>query len=218
MNTVKKLWNGEFPLPTVFWGFGVLAWFVVFGIEVLIGENYVFLSMAGIVTLLTGFIILLKITYYPLVYISIWRSATKYQGSKVWSVFAKVLAVILGLLLALNLYVYVYLEKGRLLVDILNEVEAINKSAPQKSGRLVLVKAERDYMTIIQHFHIDEPINKLDVASEQAQYKKLSKIVYCTKKNRLYALDNGASFRDIFYDKEGKKLFEIFVTRERCNT
>ncbi len=92
---VKRLWMGEVPLATTYWGWGV-------GLNILLAILIVVLAiLARVVRGVALFMPLyvayyyFKIAYTVFIMIAIWRSAGRYTGPRTWAVLARV-AVILG--------------------------------------------------------------------------------------------------------------------------
>ena len=104
MSTSKEKWffgklaNGDFGLAKTYWFYGVLVGFIVSVVMKLIAS--------------IGLLVIVMLTHaaygIPLI-MGIWRAATKYEGSKIWAVLAKI-AVVLGvIMLATNLILIVRL-------------------------------------------------------------------------------------------------------------
>lgn len=98
-NRLKKFWLGDVDLWISFWIFGVCAVtllpsvlvfiFVMIGIKFSIDTPNLFGILGGIIFLAYGIFVI----------VGIWRSASKYQGSKKWSLLAKL--VIIGFIILL---------------------------------------------------------------------------------------------------------------------
>jgi len=90
---IKKLIDGDFGLAKTYWLFGVVG-----GIA---------LNLLMMLVILTGSVVLivtamlLSFAFATAIFIAIWNSATKYSGSKFWSVLAKIIVVlnVVGLVL-----------------------------------------------------------------------------------------------------------------------
>ena len=91
---ILRFWNGDVPLWKSYWLVGSLAsipiWFLI---------NLVYVFSFGLA-------FAISIGFQVFLYVGIWRSSDKYEGSKIWSVLAKV-AIIFGLILSL-LYVFAF--------------------------------------------------------------------------------------------------------------
>ncbi|WP_456416530.1 hypothetical protein [Thiolapillus sp.] len=100
MGNVKALWKGDVALWKTFW---------IFGIAVFVAYNFLFsgvffllsgtsLALGKIVLTLLLFLAGISIVYFVVILVSIWRSAGKYTGNRLWSLAARgaVLLVVIG--------------------------------------------------------------------------------------------------------------------------
>jgi len=88
----KKLYDGDFGLPKTYWLFGVLANIVLKGVTILVS--------ASDSILLIGVSLLAIVVYSIIQMIGLWNAASRYTGSKVWAILAKI-SVVLGVLVIL---------------------------------------------------------------------------------------------------------------------
>ncbi len=89
----QKLIQGRYGLAKTYWGFGFGIGLILYIISIAVGS-------AGSPTLAIIWILGLY-TYTVIVWIAIWRSASRYSGPIIWSGLAK-FAVILGILAAVG--------------------------------------------------------------------------------------------------------------------
>ncbi len=81
---LQKIWNGDYPLPVMFWGLFLLVPTVLRVILMVSG----FVTIAdetnstGHDVLVIGLMASLLLAYYIFVFIGTWRSASKYSKSK----------------------------------------------------------------------------------------------------------------------------------------
>ena len=104
---LAKLWRGEIALWVSFWILGVCVvtilpdllvfLFLMIDLKLPIGSLSTSATFYGIV----GGIIFLA--YGSLVTVGIWKSASKYQGPKKWSILAKTMAIGFAIFLLYNL-------------------------------------------------------------------------------------------------------------------
>jgi len=94
MDLIKSLWRGDISLAKTFWLFG-------FCVNLLFsaGINYFLILNKQALSTSAGYIslwllIILSLIYAPFIYISIWRSANKYQGLQRYAIGAKILVII----------------------------------------------------------------------------------------------------------------------------
>ena len=97
MDLIKSLWRGDISLAKTFWLFG-------FSVNLLFraGIDYFLVLNTQEHSTSTGYIslwvlIVLSLIYTPFIYISIWRSANKYQGLQRYAIIAKILVIIGGI-------------------------------------------------------------------------------------------------------------------------
>jgi hypothetical protein len=92
---VEKIFLGDYGLPMTYWAFGVLGGLVW-------GAAIAAMALDPYGDLISSVQILFA-SYYGMVYVGIWRSATRYGGSKVWAVLAKFVVVLTSVLTAIGL-------------------------------------------------------------------------------------------------------------------
>ena len=91
MRLIGNLWNGDVPLVKAFWIYSVIISIVFIYVPPIFYFNGYLPSMP----VFRGLFIAhfwISFIYIFFVLVAIWRSAMKYEGSKVWSFFA-VLAI-----------------------------------------------------------------------------------------------------------------------------
>jgi len=95
-----KLINGDYGLAKTYWLYGVLV-----GIGLNIIQRLVLASGADSIAVVI--IITLALVAYSVVWlIGLWRASNRYEGSKVWSILAKI-AAIFGLISSVFTVVFV---------------------------------------------------------------------------------------------------------------
>lgn len=96
MDGMMKLWRGEQSLKMAFWFFGVIIKLVLFLIlnSVNTMAKYGLLPPAAFYLLLS-----LMMVYNVVCYVGIWRSASRYDGVRIWAVLAKIYVAVFALLL-----------------------------------------------------------------------------------------------------------------------
>jgi len=85
-NFLKSLWNGDEGLAKTYWIYGVVIGNIGFKALTIAGgetSNNLFLTA-----------VFLNAVYMTFILPCIWKSATKYEGSKIWSILAKILVVL----------------------------------------------------------------------------------------------------------------------------
>jgi hypothetical protein len=94
MDLIKALWRGDLSLAKTFWLFGCcvnLLLNLAFGYLIVFNPE-VILTPPGFVTFWVLFGV--QLVYFPFIYVSIWRSANKYQGPQVWAILAKFMVIV----------------------------------------------------------------------------------------------------------------------------
>lgn len=154
MELLKQLWLGEVPLARTYWVFGVLIGALFSIAAVTIEFNYIeiYKSFGNIPTysLLTA-----QYTYFPFIYVAIWRSSNKYTGPNHWAVLAKI-AVVLGVLMLISNAIKVYENLTKVTESqLLETADLLNKSLPlmvDNVTQLYRVSAEKKQLTY--HYQI----------------------------------------------------------------
>ncbi|KNA47623.1 hypothetical protein BFX12_14200 [Vibrio cholerae] len=96
-NIIAKLMSGDYRLVDVFWA----GYVVVGAILTSIGTKQQTVESALAVVILMSI-------YYFVISIAVWSSATQYKGKRVWTILAKIMAVIGILSSVINLGVLGY--------------------------------------------------------------------------------------------------------------
>ncbi|KXS32537.1 MAG: Uncharacterized protein AWT59_1370 [Candidatus Gallionella acididurans] len=93
---MENLWFGDLGLATTYWVYGVLGG-IVWGIAIFALKPD---PQGDLILVLWS----LFACYYFVVYVGVWRSATKYVGNKIWTVLAKFAVIIVVLPVAINFF------------------------------------------------------------------------------------------------------------------
>lgn len=88
MDIIGRIWTGQAGLARTYWLYGVAASFV-WGIALSMVTPGSPVAMAAVAALLA---------YFVIVNVGIWRSASQYDGPKVWAVLAKMAVAALPVL------------------------------------------------------------------------------------------------------------------------
>lgn len=103
MNTLSKLWRGEYSLAKTYWLFGVVA-NIVLGIPINLYNMVTPESQASYAYYFLAYLILYAF-YNVIASIGLWRSASAYTNGVVWKYISKAVSVI-GLLTILGATIY----------------------------------------------------------------------------------------------------------------
>lgn len=91
MELVVNIWKGKLPLWKVFWLYG-LGGAVLFGfVDQVLGSG---MKQGAVSPLVALPVVAVMVSYFTIVFVGVWRSATNYAGKLVWAVLAKFVAVI----------------------------------------------------------------------------------------------------------------------------
>lgn len=102
---IANLWNGNFGLPMTYWAYGVLGgiiWGAVLAALRPDSPKYSF-QPAPESSDVENFVYFLMAIYYLIVYVGIWKASNKFTGSKVWTVLAKFVVVLVTVPLGIRL-------------------------------------------------------------------------------------------------------------------
>jgi hypothetical protein len=88
---LRRLWAGRLPLGTAFWWYAI-----VWGTALNLGATLLALALlaADVSAVVAVVIAAMPIPYNLLALVAVWRSATAYQGPRLWADLARVLSLI----------------------------------------------------------------------------------------------------------------------------
>jgi hypothetical protein len=87
---LRRLWSGEVPLVRTFWDFGIIGGTALNALTTVL--SLALLAADGLETAaLAAF--LMPVPYNLLIVVAVWRSASAYQGRRLWASLAR-LAII----------------------------------------------------------------------------------------------------------------------------
>jgi hypothetical protein len=91
MSALRRLWQGDLPLPQAFWN-----WAVIGGIAVNLLTSILFLALIVADHVVAAFVAgyALSVPYNILVTVGVWRSAGRYEGERHWSDLARLVTVV----------------------------------------------------------------------------------------------------------------------------
>lgn len=88
---VRRLWAGEVPLVRVFWDFGIIGGTALNALTTVL--SLALLAADGLETAaLAAFA--LPIPYNLLIVVAVWRSASAYQGRRLWAGLARLAIIV----------------------------------------------------------------------------------------------------------------------------
>jgi len=90
-NIVGRLWAGEVPLARVFWSFAIIGGTALNALITLLALA---LLSSGAPAVFAVAAFALPIPYNLLVLVAVWRSASAYQGPRLWADLARIGAIV----------------------------------------------------------------------------------------------------------------------------
>ncbi|MHA3318962.1 hypothetical protein [Legionella pneumophila] len=221
MEYIKKLWKGDISLGITFWVFGVVVLGCFRILFYFINQNYIsiIVKYGNYPIYILSAIALL---YSFFIWIAIWSSSIKYNGSKFIAAVAKVI-VIISVANTLVAYNNLLFEHENVDTNNLEQVvHTLNKGLPTKIDEHVeLYKISLNNKTIIYYARF------VNLNSEQTNYLKnlnnnvenliannLNKSICNDKELKGFLKQNG----DFYYHLEidGTELFKIHITKNNC--
>ncbi|MPZ39577.1 MAG: hypothetical protein GEU95_16265 [Rhizobiales bacterium] len=90
MSALRRLWQGDLPLPQAFWN-----WAVAGGVAVNALTSILFLALIMADHLVAAFVAgyALSVPYNFIVMVGVWRSAGRYVGDRRWADVARIVTV-----------------------------------------------------------------------------------------------------------------------------
>jgi hypothetical protein len=90
MNALRRLWQGDLPLPQAFWNWAVAGGIAVNGLT-----SILFLALIMADYIVAAFIVgyALSVPYNIVVTVGVWRSAGRYEGERRWADLARIVTV-----------------------------------------------------------------------------------------------------------------------------
>lgn len=113
-NPIKRLWDGDYPLPQTYWGWGWLGSLLLAGAATVLTPLFAHVTgPAGTIVGAIGAlgVLVALVGYYVLVAVGIWRSASKYRGNPTWATLARV-AVAAGVTISVIRFIAIFFVNG----------------------------------------------------------------------------------------------------------
>jgi hypothetical protein len=207
-NLVFRLFNGDVPLVKTFWLYGVLVNFILN----LIAFSYpIFAHHPS--TLFLNIFLVVAVCYLIFIWISIVRSALKYQGRKIWTVLA-ITVVALGVI---NL-AYSVIQGYRESKEIMAQWDNITKKLPEmldSDTRLESVTVGGNdlfyHLTLVNQTKDTMDMTKFD---NETKAKVIASA--CKQPETRQFLDDNFNLIYIYQDKDGNAVGKFFITNLDC--
>jgi hypothetical protein len=212
---VRQLWRGDVRLPITYWVFGALVGLAVGLAYMVIEFNYMKIANSSFGPFLLLFLAIIVIIHQMFWSIATWRSARKYNGSRVWSVLARV-AVVIGVIQIIVAVPNLLGVGSQDRSEIEEEIALSNKSSPSMvdtSTRLDGVTLSGG--TIIYNLTIiDLAKDEFDRDSFEAVMGAQVKTTTCEKNREI--LDGVDRVSYLYRDKNGAAFARLDVSKEDC--
>ena len=90
MSALRRLWQGDLPLPQAFWNWAVAGGIAVNGLT-----SILFLGLIMADRIVAAFVAgyALSVPYNIVVTVGVWRSAERYEGERRWANLARIVTV-----------------------------------------------------------------------------------------------------------------------------
>jgi len=214
-NYFIRLWRGQISLPMTYWVWGVFLTFVVTLISgVLFGimsqnqsltSNIMILSLGAIVLLYSFFIL-----------VSIWRSASNHDGSRIWANIAKIIVVINSFLIMQEVYI-----ESKVFWDfdttITKQIESINTQLPIKiNEQAVLISAGLSNKTIYYTYKLDNIELDKNRPFNMKIFEDNIKKAVCKDGEVIEIIENNYSLMYKYRDKNEKLITQVHTDEKMC--
>ena len=211
-NYFYKLISGETSLVVVFW-----FWFIFlsFLIEVFFEMYFMQTKYAqNKENYLEFFLYFIILIYSILISLSIYRTANKYSGSKIWSFLSKLL-VSINLLFSINFFIEV--SKFYFFEDyaLEKEIESFKDKLPiQIDMNSTLIDIYKKDKTIYYKYQLHEVL--LDDKFLKNKFKKQIQDSLCEDKSTVDLLKREYTLNYIYVGKKQEEIIEIKTDKKVC--
>lgn len=215
VNYFIRLFKGQISLPMTYW-----VWFLFLNFLITITSSFYFNSLpiepSSIQRKIVLSIVFLTFLYSILILISVWRSATNHDDSKVWAIVAKIIVIINFINLMSELYATskVFLNKE---IALINQIKSINQRAPIKVAEdIYITKAVIDNKNIYYTYRLnkitEEKFSTFNISLLNDDVEKAS----CNDVEIKKLLEKNYKFNYYYTNKENKMLTNIEIKKETC--
>lgn len=216
-NLLLRIYNGDISLAITYWILNVFVGGLIINLIVLrhIDKNSeTIIKEHGEYALLTSIAIILA--YYIFINISIWRSAVKYTGPKLFATLAKLTVILFSISLLIEIFTFINKDHSeQLSVSINNE----NKDLPimlDSDTRLDSIKIDKNLIffkhTLVNFSHlapaaIADLRDSLEITINEGA---------CIDDSVLEMLRNGYKLIYVYNNKHNGYLMQISLTSSDC--
>ena len=206
----KKLFKGEVPLYIVFWfWFIFISFFIEVFFQIESSTNTFYET-----NYFQLFLYLIILTYSILIFIFVFKSANKYQGSKIWSFLAKIIISInlfLSLSYSTDIMEFYFLED----YAIEKEIKEFKKTLPMQVDSVsILIDIYKKNKTIFYNYQLfNVSINE---ENDKNRFKKQIQNSLCEDEVSLSLLKKDYILDYEYINEKEEKVINIQTKKEDC--
>ena len=211
-NILVRLLNGDIKLVYTYWIFGVAINLCLTLVTKYIELNYIALTMLESGALAIQIFVWMSVAILTFLYISIWNSATKYQGPSIWKICAKILAVLASLNLV-NTYFFTSDSDQRQ-----NDMILAQAQLPY----MIDAETRADWMEIEGRFYsykftlIDFNAEDIDADDFLENLNSNLRLSLCSEKGTLDILQAGYGIKYHYSGVEGVEIGQVTFPADLC--
>jgi len=206
----KKLISGEISLLVVFW-----FWFISLSFLFEIAFDLIFIQNQLIDTYVKQFsFYLLLLLYSILIFVIVYKSANKYEGSKAWSFLAKIIVTI-NLFFSLSFFNDIVTSHFFEDYAIEKDIEEFKSNLPiQVDSSSVLIDIYKENKIIFYNYQLFQVY--LEKESDRNRFKKQIQDSLCDDKNSLDLLKKDYILNYEYINEKEEKIINIQTKKENC--
>lgn len=215
-NIFVRVFGGDVSLPITYWVWGGLGNAISAGAYAVIEFNYASIVMSPYGDVFLNSIYAIALAYVVFIWVAVWRSAGKYQGSG-WGAVARFMVAlsVLGLVSEFVTELNQGLDEEASLTE---EIRLYNQSLPtmlDESTRMDSVTYDNDRL-LFSHTMIDSTIDEYDVEMFNEILRANITESLCVEPDSKDALDAGTTYAYAYVDMNGTFITEIDIDLADC--
>lgn len=215
-NIFVRVFSGDVSLPITYWVWGGLGNVISAGAYAVIEFNYASIVMSPYGDVFLNSFYAIVLAYVVFIWVAVWRSAGKYQGSG-WGAVARFM-VALSILGLVSEFVTGLNQGPDDEASIAEEMRLFDLSLPtmlDESTRMDSVTYDNDRI-VFNHTIIDSTIDEFDVDSFNEIIRANLTESLCVDPDTKDALDFGTRYAYAFVDMNGISITEIDIDLADC--
>lgn len=215
-NYFFRLIKGEIPLVITFWfwfifvGFTIKAFTYIYYISSYSIENPYRFEISLAITLLTFF-------YFLLIIFAIYKSAMKYEGSKIIQFLSKFVAIFCLFFISQTVFerFMPYIQDDKAILK--SEIENLSKKVPYKiNNTITLLKADIQDDTIYYTYRLEDFLQEKLHGINTQLFKDDIIQSNCENQNIASLLDKDFIFNFEYVNKYDKKFSNLSIDKKTC--